>query len=129
MRAVKIHTEEATFTGSASIGLTNWRYARMMSSLPARVRVSRLPLPIAPNVAAQLRRLLPAVTLNTVTRAAAALAGGRVLGALVLAQEGQVQSIESGWRGRGIEQALIDALQQGATPQQDTAERQEAGQQ
>ncbi len=126
---MKIHTEETTFTGSASIGLTNWRYLRMMSSLPARVRVSRLPLPIAPNVAAQLRRLLPTVALNTVTRAAAALAGGRVVGALVLAQEGQVQSIESGWRGKGIEQALIDALQQGATPQQNTAERQEAGQQ
>ena len=129
MRAVKICTEEAGFPGSASITLTNWQYPQMMSSLPARVRVSRLPLPIAPNVAAQLRRLLPAVTLNTVTRAAAALAGGRVVGALVLAQEGQVQSIESGWRGRGIEQALIDALQQGATPQQNTAERQEAGQQ
>ena len=96
-----------------------------MSSLPARVRVSRLPMPIAPNVAAQLRRLLPAVTLNTVTRAAAALAGGRVVGALVLAQEGRVQSIESGWRGRGIEQALTDAMRHGDTQLPDTSEQQE----
>ena len=101
----------------------------MMSSLPARVRVSRLPLPIAPNVAAQLRRLLPTVPLSTVTQAAAALAGGRVVGALVLAQGGQVQGIESGWRGKGIEQALTDAMQQGDTQQQGAAERQEAGQQ
>ncbi len=96
----------------------------MMSSLPARVRVSRLPLPIAPNVAAQLRRLLPTVQLSTVTQAAAALAGGRVVGALVLTQGGQVQGIETGWRGKGIEQALTDAMQQGDTQQQDTAAQQ-----
>ena len=111
------------FKASTSIVTTNWRYPQMMSSLPARVRVSRLPLPIAPNVAAQLRRLLPAVALDSVTQAAAALAGGRVVGALVLAQGGQVQGIESGWRGKGIEQALTDAMQQATVPGQ-----QEAGQ-
>ena len=55
----------------------------------------------------------------------AALAGGRVVGALVLAQEGQVQSIESGWRGRGIEQALTDAMRHGDTQLPDTSEQQE----
>lgn len=81
-----------------------------MSSLPARVRVSRLPLPPTPNVSAQLRRLLPGTELNTVTQAAAALAGGRVVGAAVLAPDGYRQGIEAGWRGKGLEQALMEAV-------------------
>ncbi|WP_424949813.1 hypothetical protein [Deinococcus sp.] len=87
-----------------------------MSSLPARIRVFRLPLPPTPNVAAQLRRLLPEVNPATVTRAAAALAGGRVVGAAVQAGMGTEMNIrlgiEAGWRGKGLEQALQDALGQ-----------------
>jgi hypothetical protein len=81
-----------------------------MPSLPARVRVSRLPLPITPNVAAQLRRLLPGVGLDTVTQAAAALAGGRVVGVSVLILDGYRQGIEAGWRGKGLEEALLEAV-------------------
>lgn len=110
------------FKASTFITLINWRYPQMMSSLPARVRVSRLPLPIAPNVAAQLRHLLPAVQLSTVTQAAAALAGGRVVAVAVLTPQGHMQGIEAGWRGKGIEQALTDAMQQ------DIPGQQEAGQ-
>ncbi len=83
-----------------------------MPSLPARVRVSRLPLPLTPNVSAQLHRLLPGVGLDTVTQAAAALAGGRVVGAAVLAPDGYQQGIEAGWRGKGLEQALMEAVGQ-----------------
>ena len=109
MRAVKKAREAVHLF---SFGLTVRRYAEGMSSLPARVRVSRLPLPVAPNVASQLRRLLPAVALNTVTQAAAALAGGRVVGVAVVAPGGYAQSIETGWRGKGIEQALMEAVGQ-----------------
>jgi len=84
-------------------------------SLPARVRVSRLPLPITPNVAAQLRRLLPGLELAHVTLAAAALAGGRVVGAAVWVEGtghpgAAHQGIEAGWRGKGLEGALEQAL-------------------
>lgn len=86
-----------------------------MSSLPARVRVSRLPQPMAPNVTVQLRRLLPDTDLTAVTQAAAALAGGRVVGAAVQTAGGPQtdtqMGIEAGWRGKGLEQALQDALQ------------------
>ncbi|GGJ86534.1 hypothetical protein [Deinococcus aquiradiocola] len=83
-----------------------------MSSLPARVRVSRLPLPPTPNVAVQLRRLLPDAPLEAVTQAAAALAGGRVVGVAVLTDGGARLGIEAGWRGKGLEQALQDAVSQ-----------------
>ena len=81
-----------------------------MSSLPARVRVSLLPQPISPNVAVQLRRLLPGVALDSVTLAAAALAGGRVVGAGAVTADGYAEGIEAGWRGKGLEQALQDAV-------------------
>lgn len=44
------------------------------------------------------------------TQAAAALAGGRVVGAAVLAPDGYRQGIEAGWRGKGLEQALMEAV-------------------
>jgi hypothetical protein len=83
-----------------------------VSSLPARVRVSRLPQPIPPNVAVQLRRLLPGVLPGSVTLAAAALAGGRVVGVGAVTGAGYTAGIEAGWRGKGIEQALQDAVRQ-----------------
>ncbi|MGY2895154.1 hypothetical protein ACVWZX_003180 [Deinococcus sp. UYEF24] len=107
-----LRTIRSTRPDTLSFGLTGRRYAEGMSSLPARVRVSRLPLPPTPNVSAQLRRLLPGVGLDTVTQAAAALAGGRVVGAAVLAPDGYQQGIEAGWRGKGLEQALMEAVGQ-----------------
>ena len=51
------------------------------ASLPARVRVSRLPLPPAQNVRVQLKKLFPALEVEQASAAAVALAGGRVVGA------------------------------------------------
>ena len=74
--------------------------------LPARVRLSRLPLPIAPNVAAQLRRLCPDVPPAGVGGGVVALAGGRVVGALLDHAGGSVLEVDPGWRGKGLEAAL-----------------------
>ena len=92
----------------------NRRYAPGMSSLPARVRVSRLPLPIAPNVAVQFRKLLPGVAPESVTLAAAALAGGRVVGVGAVTAAGYAEALEAGWRGKGIEGALLAAVSEQA---------------
>jgi hypothetical protein len=104
-----------------------------MSSLPARVRVSRLPQPIPPNVAVQLRRLLPGVPLGSVIVAAAALAGGRVIGVGAVTGEGYTEGIEAGWRGKGVEQALQDAVRQDVSQEaavvQEEAVQPEAGSQ
>ena len=89
--------------------------------LPARVRVSRLPLPPAPNVAAQLARLCPEAPLQLLQAAAVALAGGRVVGAALRWSEGEGRAegevsateaieIEAAWRGKGLEAALRASL-------------------
>ncbi|MFC6666336.1 hypothetical protein ACFP9V_13950 [Deinococcus radiopugnans] len=46
-------------------------------SLPARVRVTRPPLPLAPALHAAALRLCPGAPLGDVTAAALAIAGGR----------------------------------------------------
>lgn len=86
----------------------------MPPPLPARVRISQLPWPPTRLVAAQLARLCPGVPLDSVQQAAAALAGGRVVG-VALRVAGHVQpgldiGIEAGWRGKGLEEALRAAV-------------------
>lgn len=87
-----------------------------MPALPARVRVSVLPLPVAPAVAEKLRVLLPGAPLETLTAGAVAVAGGKVIGAALGWQGGQEQALETGWRGRGIEEALEETLQAALHP-------------
>ncbi|MFC4456322.1 hypothetical protein [Deinococcus sonorensis] len=83
-------------------------------TLPARVRISRLPLPPAHGVALQLTRLCPEVPLADLQAAAVALAGGRVVGAL-LRHAGQLTlGVDPGWRGKGLEAALQHHLEQEA---------------
>lgn len=84
-------------------------------TLPARVRVTRPPLPLAPALRTAAARLCPGVPLETLTGAALAIAGGAVIGAALTWPEGETLSIETGWRGRGIEEALTAALR-GAPP-------------
>lgn len=79
-------------------------------SLPARVRVTRPPLPLAPALLQAAARLCPAAPLDRLSGAALAIAGGAVIGARLKWQGGEVQAIETGWRGRGIEEALASAL-------------------
>ncbi|TSA87802.1 hypothetical protein FNU79_00660 [Deinococcus detaillensis] len=87
-------------------------------SLPARVRVSRLPLPPAPAVQLRLKTLFaaqPGLPLSQLMAGAVAVAGGKVIGAALSwpGAEGQPQrglELESGWRGRGIEEALLGLL-------------------
>lgn len=74
--------------------------------LPVRVRLSRLPLPLAPNVAAQLARLCPGVLTAGVGGGVVALAGGRVVGALLASGGDLVLEVDPGWRGKGLEAAL-----------------------
>ncbi|WP_425146161.1 hypothetical protein [Deinococcus sp.] len=84
-----------------------------MSSLPARVRVSRLPLPPAPTVQVQLLRLFPALDAAQMAGAAVALAGGRVVGAALLLGGQTRLEVDAGWRGKGLEAALLEALAPG----------------
>lgn len=87
-------------------------------TLPARVRVSRLPLPPAPAVETRLKSLFAAQLsshpLTDLSAGAVAVAGGKIIGAALRWPAGsadfpgglEVAELESGWRGRGIEEAL-----------------------
>lgn len=79
-------------------------------SLPARVRVTRPPLPLAPALKAAAARLCPEAPVEQLTGAALAIAGGSVIGAHLRWTDGEAATIETGWRGRGIEEALRGAL-------------------
>ncbi|MFC4425399.1 hypothetical protein [Deinococcus navajonensis] len=83
-------------------------------SLPARVRVTRPPLPLAPALRQAAARLCPDAPVAELSSAVLAIAGGAVIGAHLQWNGGEVQSIETGWRGRGIEEALRDMLASGA---------------
>lgn len=78
-------------------------------ALPARVRVSCPPLPLAPALRQAAARLCPQAP-ETLRAAALAIAGGRVIGAHLRWEGGEAQAVETGWRGRGIEEALAAAL-------------------
>ncbi|WP_189010024.1 hypothetical protein [Deinococcus malanensis] len=82
-------------------------------SLPARVRVTRPPLPLAPALRRAAARLCPQAPLDHLSEAALAVAGGAVIGAHLRWADGDMQSIETGWRGRGIEEALLAAVATG----------------
>lgn len=80
-------------------------------NLPARVRVTCPPLPLAPTLRSAAVRLCPQAPVDALTAAALAIAGGSVIGAQLQWDGGEVQAVEVGWRGRGIEAALTEALQ------------------
>ncbi|WP_161882974.1 hypothetical protein [Deinococcus alpinitundrae] len=99
-------------------------------TLPARVRVSRLPLPPAPAVETRLRALFAAQLVNhhlaDLSAGAVAVAGGKIIGAALRWPAGslafpqgsgpqeqalEAAELESGWRGRGIEEALRALLE------------------
>ncbi|WP_155297623.1 hypothetical protein [Deinococcus kurensis] len=79
-------------------------------SLPARVRVTRPPLPLAPALKSAAARLCPDAPLDALSGAALAIAGGAVIGAHLRWPGGEAATVETGWRGRGIEEALAAAL-------------------
>nr|WP_246580265.1 hypothetical protein [Deinococcus aestuarii] len=78
--------------------------------MPARVRVTRPPLPLAPGLRAAAARLCPDAPLEALTGAALAVAGGAVIGAALRWEGGEALGVDPGWRGRGIEEALSAAL-------------------
>ncbi len=85
--------------------------AASASPLPARVRITRPPLPLAPALAGAAARLLPGTDLAEVQGAALAIAGGSVIGAALCLESGEVrQAVAPGWRGKGIEPALAAEL-------------------
>ncbi|WP_019585621.1 hypothetical protein [Deinococcus apachensis] len=81
-----------------------------MPELPARVRVTRPPLPLAPALERAAARLCPQAPLDSLRAAALAIAGGAVIGAALHWEGGEALGVDAGWRGRGIEEALGDAL-------------------
>lgn len=83
-------------------------------SLPARVRVTRPPLPLAPALSVAAARLCPAAPLPELRAAALAIAGGAVIGAHLRWEGGEAAAVETGWRGRGIEEALAREVGEGA---------------
>ncbi|MBZ9712027.1 MULTISPECIES: hypothetical protein [Deinococcus] len=79
-------------------------------TLPARVRVTCPPLPLAPALRAAAARLCPQAPAAHLTAAALAIAGGTVIGAHLRWDGGEAAAVETGWRGRGIEEALAEAV-------------------
>ncbi|MPY65712.1 hypothetical protein F8S09_03245 [Deinococcus sp. SDU3-2] len=79
--------------------------------MPARVRVTRPPLPLAPALRAAAVRLCPDAPQEALTAAALAVAGGSVIGAALAWAGGEALGVESAWRGRGIEDALQETLE------------------
>ncbi|WP_135227612.1 hypothetical protein [Deinococcus fonticola] len=78
--------------------------------LPARVRVTRPPLPLAPALRSAALRLCPGAPVDDLLAAALAIAGGSVIGAHLRWAGGEDQTVETGWRGRGIEEELSRAV-------------------
>lgn len=78
-------------------------------ALPARVRVTRPPLPLAPALRQAAARLCPEAPANP-SAVALAIAGGSVIGAGLRWAGGAALGVETSWRGRGIEEALAQAL-------------------
>lgn len=101
---------------------TQGKQGSSSTSLPARVRVSCPPLPLAPTLAREVQRLnslcpdLDLSTLKTARKVATALAGGKVIGIAfcVSADTSDIRDIAitmiPQWRGRGIENALQEIL-------------------
>ncbi|MFB9992442.1 hypothetical protein ACFFLM_10740 [Deinococcus oregonensis] len=79
-------------------------------SLPARVRVTRPPLPLAPALRNAVVRMFPTAPVKDLTAAALVIAGGAVIGGSLRWNGGEAEFIESGWRGRGIEEELARVL-------------------
>ncbi len=79
-------------------------------NLPARVRVTRPPLPLAPALRTAAARLCPDAPLDALSGAALAIAGGAVIGAHLRWQGGEAATVATGWRGRGIEEAMAAEL-------------------
>lgn len=86
-------------------------------TLPARVRVTRPPLPLAPALAKAVVQLLPDSDSAQTQAAALAIAGGSVIGAaLDCGTHGNQLAVAPGWRGKGIEAALLAELAQTQVP-------------
>ena len=84
--------------------------AQSSGSLPARVRVTCPPLPLAPALSAAARKFCPKVPQAQLQAAAFAIAGGTVIGVALRWPGGEEQSIHTSWRGRGLEQELARVL-------------------
>ena len=85
--------------------------------LPARVRVTRPPLPLSPALSQAAQRLLPGGAVTRAQAVALAVAGGQVIGVGVSLEPqaaGEAVSpnvaVAAGWRGKGIEAALVREL-------------------
>lgn len=78
--------------------------------LPARVRVTRPPLPLAPALARAAARLCPDAPQAELKVAVLAIAGGAVIGAALRWDGGEALGVDTGWRGRGIEEALREVV-------------------
>ncbi len=72
--------------------------------------MTRPPLPLAPALRAAAARLCPDAPAGNLSAAALAIAGGAVIGARLRWDGGEAAFVETGWRGRGIEQALEQEL-------------------
>ena len=66
--------------------------------MPARVRVTRPPLPLAPALRGAAERLCPQAPLERLEAVALAIAGGNVIGAHLKWPGGEQQGVETGWR-------------------------------
>lgn len=76
--------------------------------LPARVRITRPPLPLAAGLLSQVQKKCPEAPFNKLESAAVAIAGGALIGVFLRWNGGEVKHLDSSWRGRGIEEELFE---------------------
>lgn len=79
-----------------------------MATLPARVRLTVPPLPLAPALVRSLNKLCPQV--QHPERVVMAIAGGAVIGVGVRSAGQHCIGIETHWKGHGVEEALNEEL-------------------
>lgn len=75
--------------------------------LPARVRITHPPLPLAAGLITQIQKKCPEAPLSKLEFAAVAIAGGALIGVYLCWNDGEIKYLEASWHGRGIEEALF----------------------
>lgn len=82
----------------------------MKADLPARVRVTRPPLPLAASLQGKAAALLPRLAGETPEALTTAIAGGGLIGVAARFENETLTAVTPPWRGKGVEGALEEAL-------------------
>lgn len=75
--------------------------------LPARVRITHPPLPLAAGLMTQIQKKCPEAPLTQLESVTVAIAGGALIGVYLCWNNNEVKYLETSWRDRGIEEELF----------------------